>query len=50
MSWILEEVINEDHECWYHKYYEFETKEAAEQFGAKNLLSGISKHYEVYHS
>lgn len=50
MSWILEEIIKEDPEYWHHKYSEFRTKEAAEQFGANNLLSGKTKHYEVYHS
>lgn len=51
MSWILEEIIKEDDpECWHHKYYEFETKEAAEEFGVNNLITGITKHFVVYHS
>lgn len=51
MSWILEEQIyNKDRKCWENSMCEFETKEAAEEFGANNLLLGITKHYEVYHS
>ena len=51
MSWILEESIyNIDRKCWQNIIHEFETKEAAEEFGVNNFLSGITKHYEVYHS
>ena len=51
MSWILDEQIyNIDRKCWENRIQEFETKEAAEQFGSDRFLSGITKYYEVYHS
>ena len=51
MSWILEESIyNRDRKCWEHPTHEFNTMEEAESEGVKNLLAGITKYYEIYHS
>lgn len=50
MSYILEEQINVAGQAWISRFKEFRTKAAAEEEGLKNLLAGITKYYEVYHS
>lgn len=51
MSYILEEQIyNIDRKCWQNVTHEFNTMEEAESEGLKNLLAGITRYYEVFHS
>lgn len=51
MSYILEEQIyNKERKCWENSTREYRTMKEAESEGVKNLLAGITKYYEVYHS